>query len=146
MYHQRRNFLKQGASLMAASSLGLTACQPQKSSSPSTPPTAQSTDSLPWPITEGPNTPKMCYWIGRNADPATLRNYKQIGVDHAAMGGPPIPWTEQELQSIMDRYSDQDMKVMLMMIGGFPQYDLRTRGEGTRRLTRSGNPSKLQVR
>jgi mannonate dehydratase len=62
----------------------------------------------------------MCYWLGRNADETILRNYKQIGVDHAAMGGPPIPWAEQELQSIMDRYSAQDMKVMLMMIGGFP--------------------------
>ena len=100
--------------------MGLTACQPPESSSPSTPPKAQSTDPLPWPITEGPSTPKMCYWIGRNADEATLRRYKQIGVDHAAMGGPPIPWTEQDLQSIMDRYAAQEMKVILMMIGGFP--------------------------
>ena len=114
----RREFLKQGTGL-AASALGLTAaCQrPEPSDLPHS---LALPTSVPWPITEGPNTPKMCYWIGRNADEATLRNYKQIGVDYAAMGGPPIPWTESELQSIIDRYAASDMKVMLMMIGGFP--------------------------
>jgi mannonate dehydratase len=45
---------------------------------------------------------------------------KQLGVDHAAMAGPPIPWKQEELQSIIDHYGNHGMKVMLMMIGGFP--------------------------
>lgn len=120
MSNSRREFLKQTTNLTAASALGLTAaCQPANESPPPASLPGPQTP-VPWPITEGPTTPKMCYWIGRNAEPATLRNYKQIGVDYAAMGGPPIPWTEEELQSIIDRYAAQDMKVMLMMIGGFP--------------------------
>ena len=118
MSNTRREFLKQGASLTAVSALGVTAaCQPVIE--PTSSSTAKSKGSSTWPITEGPSTPKMCYWMGRNAEEATLRNYRQIGVDHAAMGGPPIPWTKKDLQSIMDRFAAQEMKVMLMMIGGF---------------------------
>ncbi len=122
MSNTRREFLKQSGNLTAASALGLTAaCQPSDQSQVSSAALKPQSAKPPlWPLLEGPNTPKMCYWIGRNAEPATLRNYKQIGVDYGAMGGPPIPWTENELQSIIDRYAAQDMKVMLMMIGGFP--------------------------
>ena len=113
--------MKQGASLTAISALGVTAaCQPVTEPTGASAPSSQDFKKKSWPISEGPSTPKMCYWMGRNADEKTLRNYRQIGVDHAAMGGPPIPWTTEELQSIMDRFAAQEMKVMLMMIGGFP--------------------------
>ena len=120
MSNTRRAFLKGGVSVTAASVLGLTTTCQSNASTPPAPSKAESPTPKTWPLTEGQDTPKMCYWIGRNADESTLRNYRQIGVDHAAMGGPPIPWTIEDLQSIIDRFESQKMKVMLMMIGGFP--------------------------
>ena len=120
MSNTRRAFLKGGVSVAAASVLGLTTtCQSNAGTPPATL-KAESPTPKTWPLTEGQDTPKMCYWIGRNAEESTLRSYRQIGVDHAAMGGPPIPWTKEDLQSIIDRFESQGMKVILMMIGGFP--------------------------
>ena len=33
-----------------------------------------------------------------------MRRVKQIGVDYALMGGPPIPWTEEVLRERMNRF------------------------------------------
>lgn len=78
---------------------------------------AQSGD---WPILEGPDTPKLCLGISRDADPARMRMVKQLGVDHVLFGGPKIPWNEQELREFMDRFEANGLKVINMMIGGFP--------------------------
>ncbi|GJM27477.1 MAG: hypothetical protein DHS20C17_01120 [Cyclobacteriaceae bacterium] len=121
MTHSRREFLKQTANISAVSTLGLTAaCGADQTATAETSNEVSQPTPIKWPVTEGPDTPKMCYWIGRNADEASLRNYKQIGVDYAAMGGPSMPWKRDDLQSIIDRFAAQDMKVILMMIGGFP--------------------------
>ena len=45
---------------------------------------------------------------------------KQLGVDHVLFGGPKIPWNEQELREFMDRFEANGLKVINMMIGGFP--------------------------
>ena len=120
MSNTRRAFLKGGVSVTAASVLGLTTTCQSNASTPTASLKAESSTPKTWPLTEGQDTPKMCYWIGRNAEESTLQSYRQIGVDHAAMGGPPIPWTKEDLQSIIDRFESQGMKVILMMIGGFP--------------------------
>jgi len=78
---------------------------------------AQSGD---WPILEGPDTPKLCLGISRDADPARMRMVKQLGVDHVLFGGPKIPWQERELREIMGRFEANGLKVINMMIGGFP--------------------------
>jgi mannonate dehydratase len=48
-----------------------------------------------------------------------MRHLKQIGVDHVLMGGPRIPWTEESLRTIMDRYKAGGISVINMMISGF---------------------------
>ena len=49
-----------------------------------------------------------------------MRMVKQLGVDHVLSGGPKIPWKEQELREIMERFEANGLKVINMMIGGFP--------------------------
>ena len=118
MTKTRRNFLKKSAGFTAATAIGIASCNREADSNSTK--TNQSTTSVKWPILEGPTTPKMCYWVSRNAETSVLRNLKQIGVDHVAMGGPPIPWSHEDLQGILDHFESHQMKVMLMMIGGFP--------------------------
>ena len=118
MTKSRREFLKQSAGVAAFSSVALSVvgCNPSQTGE-SEQVAAAVTE---WPVTEGPDTPKVCNWLSSNADAQTLRGMKQIGVDHAIMGGPPIPWTEDVLRSIMSRFDEGGLKVILMMIGGFP--------------------------
>ncbi len=71
-----------------------------------------------WPPLEGKDTPKICLGsFGGNE--AALKNLKQVGVDYLLMGGPAVPWTEQSLQAILDRYKTSGMTVINLMIGGF---------------------------
>src|SRR5215472_3029764 len=49
-------------------------------------------------------TPKIALGVGgADLNEAGMRRVKQIGVDHVLMGGPPIPWTEDAIRSLMDR-------------------------------------------
>ncbi len=74
-----------------------------------------------WPPREGPQTPRLCLGIGANADPGLMRKYRQIGIEHVLMGGPPIPWKEEELQAQLDRFRAGGLIVVNMMIAGFPE-------------------------
>lgn len=74
-----------------------------------------------WPLSEGPNTPKLCMIASsRNPDDRAFRRIRQLGVSYVLMGGPPIPWEEGQLRSIMDRFKAGGITVFNMMIGGFP--------------------------
>jgi mannonate dehydratase len=72
-----------------------------------------------WPPAEGPGTPLICLGAPPAADEATLRNLIQIGVKHVLMGGPKIPWTEEELRARMDRFKASGISIINMMISGF---------------------------
>jgi mannonate dehydratase len=72
-----------------------------------------------WPPHEGEGTPKLCLGIGANADAAEMRRFKQVGVDHVLMGGPRIPWTEEALRAIVQRFADGGLRVVNLMISGF---------------------------
>lgn len=78
------------------------------------------------PELEGPGTPKICLEMGGgnlaagNISERGMRRVKQLGVDHVLMGGPPIPWREEHLRSIMDRLRGGDLSLGNMMIEGFP--------------------------
>ncbi len=72
-----------------------------------------------WPRTEGPNTPKLCMLSGATPNERGMRRMKQIGVDHAILSGPRIPWEEDQLRAIMDRHKAGGITVLNMMIGGF---------------------------
>lgn len=75
-------------------------------------------DARRWPPPVGDGLPRICVISG--STDAQLRHLKQLGIDHAIAGGPgPIPWTEQGLRSIMDRYKAGGITVINMMIGGF---------------------------
>jgi mannonate dehydratase len=70
---------------------------------------------------EGPDTPKLAAPLSaRNIDDPSIRAVKQLGVDHVLMGGPPMPWTDQQLRTIVDRCKAGGLVVGNMMIGGFP--------------------------
>src|SRR6266487_79746 len=75
---------------------------------------------------EGPDTPKICLEMGggrlaaSDLDEAGVRRVKQLGVDHALMGGPPIPWKESQIRSIMERLKSGGLTLGNMMIAGVP--------------------------
>jgi mannonate dehydratase len=75
--------------------------------------------SAQWPPALGPNTPKICLGAPPYADEATMRRYKQIGVDYVLMGGPRAPWEEADLRARMDHYKAAGITIINMMIGGF---------------------------
>jgi mannonate dehydratase len=72
-----------------------------------------------WPPAEGPNTPRICLGVPADADEATMRKLKQIGVDYVLMGGPRIPWEEADLRTRMDRFKAAGLTIINMMISGF---------------------------
>lgn len=63
--------------------------------------------------------PKITLWLD-NLEASTLRRVKQLGVDHVCMGGPPIPWREEELRARMDTLGAAGLTLSLLMFGGFP--------------------------
>ena len=73
-----------------------------------------------WPPAEGPGTPRLCLGTGANADEREMRRIRQIGVDHVLMGGPKIPWTEEDLRSLVERFHKGGLTVANLMIAGFP--------------------------
>jgi mannonate dehydratase len=120
MKNDRRDFIKKSSSLSAAISLaglsGYAASQhPGKKIL-----TGTRDKKIEWPIADNPNTPRICLGVGMDADEKTMHQVKQIGVDYVLMGGPEIPWTEESLRTIMDRFKKNGLTVINMMIGGHP--------------------------
>lgn len=73
-----------------------------------------------WPPAEGAGVPKLCLGAPANLDAAGMQKIRQIGINHVLSGGPPIPWTEQSLRALMDRFRAGGLTVCNLMIGGFP--------------------------
>lgn len=73
-----------------------------------------------WPPAEGPDVPKICLGVSPNLDEAGMRRIKQIGVNYVLMGGPRIPWTEEDLRGRMERFKAGGLTICNMMISGFP--------------------------
>jgi mannonate dehydratase len=75
---------------------------------------------------EGPETPKLCLEVGagslsaRTFDEAGFRRIKQLGVNYVAMGGPRIPWQEDQIKAIMEKLKAGGLTLGNMMISGFP--------------------------
>jgi mannonate dehydratase len=115
MKNDRRNFIKKSVSLTAALSvtgLSATAGFGNKESENAIP------ASVKWPVTEGPDTPKLCVGAGMNADEKQIQYIKQMGIDYVLMGGPQIPWKVEVLRPVMDKYKANGITVINMMIGG----------------------------
>ena len=96
----RRNMMKGAAVAALAPSVGTAA--PSRS----------------WPVTEGPETPKLCLGASPR-DEAGMRRVKQLGVDYILMGGPPIPWTEDDLKARIEKLKAGGITLYNMMISGF---------------------------
>ncbi|HUV71323.1 MAG TPA: mannonate dehydratase [Terracidiphilus sp.] len=81
----------------------------------------------PWWLGEGmpqesAHTPKIATAIdlsGGVTDEA-MRSVVQLGVRHVLAGGPPIPWTVEQLQPIVDRLKAGGVTLGNLMFAGFP--------------------------
>ncbi len=71
-------------------------------------------------LREGSSTPKICLSISADElTEAKMRLIKQLGVDQILMGGPPIPWEDTGIRSIMSTLKSGGLTLGNMMIGGF---------------------------
>jgi mannonate dehydratase len=78
--------------------------------------------SMPAPRFEGPDTPKICLIAGDGdrANPeAAARRIRQLGVNHVMAAAGRIPWTEEQLKEILERYRGWGLAVGNIMISGF---------------------------
>jgi mannonate dehydratase len=65
--------------------------------------------------------PKLCLPLTpSDLNETGMRRVKQLGVDHVLMSGPPIPWEEDTIRSLMDRIKAGGLTLGNLMIGGFP--------------------------
>src|SRR5258705_6821767 len=118
MKNNRRDFIKKSSSLAAA--LSVVGLSTYAASGESDSKTSITEKKIEWPIADNPNTPKICVALTIDADEKMMRKVKQTGVDHVLMNGPKIPWTEEGLRTIMDRFKNNGLTVINMMISGHP--------------------------
>jgi mannonate dehydratase len=117
MNNNRRDFIKKSASVAAGVTVaGLSSCSETAKKESN----IEIKKLVEWPITNGPDKPKICLSSSINADEKLLRQHKQIGVDSVFMSGPQLPWKLDDLRTIMDRFKAQGLSVINMMIYGFP--------------------------
>ena len=76
-----------------------------------------------WPLTEGPDTPKLVLGCPLNADVKKMRRLKQIGVNAVSTGGwtnqealsNPKPWKINELQGYMNKFKENGLTLINLM-------------------------------
>ena len=75
---------------------------------------------------EGPETPKICLAVGdwgSSAGPndeSGMKRIKQLGVHYILTGGPKIPWREDQLRVMLDKFKAGGLTLANLMISGFP--------------------------
>jgi len=121
MKNNRRDFIKKSASLTAAISVsGLSVCTGSGKKDDATENSQSSSPKkVQWPITDGPDTPKLILTCPREATPEYMRMLKQIGIDYVLIqwqDGLPLPWTETGIRIIMDRFKAEGLTVLNMML------------------------------
>lgn len=71
-------------------------------------------------LAEGQGTPKLCLELtSADLNDAGMRRIKQLGVNCVLMGGPPIPWQEEDLASRVARLKEGGLMLGNLMISGF---------------------------
>jgi mannonate dehydratase len=75
-------------------------------------------------VPEGPNialelSRTGSFFATGGVDEAGMRRLKQLGITHAIMGGPPIPWQEADLRPLSDQLKAGGIMLGNMMIAGF---------------------------
>jgi mannonate dehydratase len=112
----RRNFLRAAGAATLAPSIAL-----------GVPSASAQSEEKPWWLGSGmpqesPATPKIACALslaGGVTDEA-IRAVLQLGVRHVLSGGPPIPWTAEQLQPLVDRLKAGGVALGNLMIAGFP--------------------------
>jgi len=82
--------------------------------------------NAPWWLGDGmpqesATTPKIACAIDlrKGVTDEAIRRVVQLGVNHVLSGGPPIPWSESQLQPLMDTLKAGGVSLGNLMIGGF---------------------------
>jgi len=77
--------------------------------------------AMPAPRFEGPDTPKICLIAGDGGADAEAgaKRIKQLGINHVIGAAGRIPWTEEQLKGIIERYRGWGLAVGNIMIAGF---------------------------
>jgi mannonate dehydratase len=117
MKDNRRDFIKKGTSLAAALSLGAVGASAANvnTANAGALPASKKLDFTK--LVEGPDTPKMTMTVNANATASNMKWIKQFGCDYVHMGGPrQLPWTEEGLKAIIDRFKAEGLTVINMMI------------------------------
>src|SRR5579871_1913486 len=72
---------------------------------------------------ESANTPKIACAIDlrKGVTDEAMRRVLQLGVNYVLSGGPPIPWSESQLQPLIDKLKAGGVTLGSLMIGGFPK-------------------------
>ncbi|MEO6330862.1 MAG: mannonate dehydratase [Ginsengibacter sp.] len=121
MSDNRRGFIKKGATLAASfSAAGVSGYALSGETVNKKSIKDNVGNKIEWPVADNPDTPRICVGLSMDADEKTMRQAKQIGIDYVLMGGPKIPWTEEGLRTIMNRFKENGLTVINMMIGGHP--------------------------
>lgn len=113
MKNNRREFIKKSSSIAAAIGMGLPLAgvdiPPSKKSS---------SKKSKWPLTEGPDTPKLILTCSLNADDKIIRRLRQIGLSYTNASYPERGvWKEDVLRTGMNRLKEQGITVINMMSG-----------------------------
>ncbi len=79
-------------------------------------PSAMAAAQRPWPIVEGPDTPKIC--LPGILTEAGFRRVKQLGVNYVMGRGGQSPWQEADLRTQIEAYKAAGLTVYIIMMGG----------------------------
>ncbi|WP_407565883.1 mannonate dehydratase [Streptomyces sp. 184] len=124
----RRSFLKRGSTAAAAAAIGASAgaaapafAAPGGGNGPGHghgPGGNAPFPKLNWPddVREGPDTPRLCQWIDRRPDDATVRKWRQAGVTGVVSGAPDSPWTVEELTADRENLESKGLHVTAFLI------------------------------
>ncbi len=115
----RRDFLKKTTSLAALSVAGVSTASANIFNTE----TSNTNTKIQWPLSEGPNTPKLVLGCPLNAEVKHMRRLKQIGVNYVSTGGwtnkeslsNPSPWKVSELQGYMNKFKENGLTLINLM-------------------------------
>lgn len=104
MKKSRRNFIQNSISLGAVPLVPLTSNL-----------TSALKRKIQWPLSEGPNTPKMVSGLRINADEKSMRRLKQIGINYVSSVALPGRWVESELKGYMENFKKHGLTLYNLM-------------------------------
>lgn len=119
MKDNRRVFIKKSAALAAALSvagIGAYDCTGNKKSEVNNSGLIDNKKVVKWPLSEGPNTPKLIMSASGNSDDKAIRRIKQLGINYVNSGyGGPGPWEVNKLKETINYLKDKGLTVLNMM-------------------------------